>query len=66
MWVERGSEELDVRTRFVDKVEEGGGREDRGDGGAAVADGGAEDGHAAVVVELLCGGINVSNMFLER
>lgn len=26
--VERGREELDVRARFVDKVEEGGGRED--------------------------------------
>jgi hypothetical protein len=50
---QRGSEELDVWAGFVDEMEERRRGEDRGDGGAAAADGCAEDGHAAVLVELL-------------
>jgi len=53
--VERGTEELDVGAGFVDEVDEGGGREDGRDGRAACADGGFEDGHAAVLIELLNG-----------
>ena len=47
---EGGSEELDIGAGFIDEVEEGGGREDGRDRGAAGEDGGAEDGHAAVLV----------------